>query len=131
MIEQINVICGIIVDGDKIYCEKPKKDNIFDLWSFISAPVFDFEQRFEVLKEKVRKKLKAEIIEIEEFEQTTYSQISMPVVTYSYICKISPNYKIPRSCNGGFYSQDEIRRMNLTPVHYEIFSDYIEKYPKN
>ena len=65
MIEQINVICGIIVDGDKIYCEKPKKDNIFDLWSFISAPVFDFEQRFEVLKEKLNNK-KEELKNLEE-----------------------------------------------------------------
>ena len=88
MEKQINVVCAIIVDGDKIYCEKEKVDNIFGLWSFISAPAFDFDQRFEILKDKIRKKLHAEVTEIIEFEKVLYDQISIDVMTHSYICKI-------------------------------------------
>ena len=37
MKRQINVICGLIVDGDKIYCEYDNKDNIFDLDFMLSS----------------------------------------------------------------------------------------------
>ena len=125
MERQINVICGLIVDGDKIYCEHDKKDNIYDLWNFITFPAFNFDEAIDLLKEKVRQKLKAEITDIVEFVKVPYSQLSIEVVTHSYICKISPNYKIPKSRNAGFYTIDEICKLRLTPIHHDIFLDYI------
>jgi hypothetical protein len=83
------------------------------------------DEAIDLLKEKVRQKLKAEITDIVEFVKVPYSQLSLEVVTHSYICKIAPNYKIPKSRNAGFYTIDEISKLRLTPVHHDIFLDYI------
>lgn len=125
MEKQINVICGIILDSDKIYCEYDNRDNIYELWNFISLPAFDLEQGIDLLKAKVKQKLKAEIVEIEEFVKVPYEQLSIQIVTHAYICKIAPDYKIPRSRKAGFYTIDEISKLRLTPVHHDIFLDYI------
>ncbi len=125
MENQINVICGIIIDGDKIYCEYDNKDNIYDLWNFISFPAFNMDQAIELLKAKVREKLHVEITEIEEFVEVPYEQLSIEVVTHAYICKIEPGYKIPKSRKAGFYTIDEICKLRLTPIHQDIFYDYI------
>ena len=130
MKKQIDVICGLIVDGDKLYCEYDTSENIFELWSFINCPVFDYDKRIELLNQKVKSKLNAEIVEFEEFASVPFTKLSIDIITHAYVCKISNDYKITDSTHCRFLTIDEIIKLNLSPIHREILLEYIAKYSK-
>jgi 8-oxo-dGTP diphosphatase len=129
----IEVVAALIEKNKKILlCQRKEKDVYGLLWEFPGGKVERKESFFEAIRREIKEELNLEIESNKIIKEFYDENEHLKIKVYLIHCFIKKGAPYPKECNDfGFFSFEEIEKLNLAPVDKKIFRYLKNKFQDN